>query len=257
MNDCGADKQRKQDTNWQKDDKCNRADARADQRRKRVMAIRENPDGSQTKRKKKRDDSSNAPADQGIHDWFAQAAFHFHCPESDIRLGQNHLQRFDESTEESALLTVFPRQAGTCRQTLSCRSCGDRRHRRRHRLRRRAARSCRNVGSKFGKLRERLPTGHSFPPTEIARNETSGAKSFANLFFRKCAQTRCAPINVDHRHNVRVLVSRSGKVNLRCSYGAVRRHDRPQAGGYSYESKRVTTAGLSSARQKYQAATER
>jgi hypothetical protein len=39
-------------------------------------------------------------------------------------------------------------------------------------------------------------------------------QTFTNFFFGKYAQTCCAPVNMNHRHNDGVLVSRRGKRKL-------------------------------------------
>jgi hypothetical protein len=66
-------------------------------------------------------------------------------------------------------------------------------------------------------LRKRLPIRHSFFPTKIGRQKPAGSNAFADLFFRKCAQTICAPIDMDRRHSG-VLITAAAKVNRAWGY---------------------------------------
>jgi hypothetical protein len=73
----------------------------------------------------------------------------------------------------------------------------------------------RNSRTKLFELRKWLPVCHSFAPPNVRWNETASTQTFTNFFFGKYAQTRCAPANVNHRHNPGVLVRLGGRVNAR------------------------------------------
>jgi len=121
---------------------------------------------------------------------------------------------FVVASGERKELTFVPRQSAARSGSLRCRSSGGRsNHRWRANLRRRQGGRC--FTAELRKLRKRFPTRHSFAPTEIGGNKPTRFQSLANFFFRKCAQTSCAPVNVDHRHDARFYLRRSRKVNTR------------------------------------------
>src|SRR5262249_7680414 len=72
------------------------------------------------------------------------------------------------------------------------------------------------ISGKFRKLRQSLPTGHPFAPTEIGGNETPGTQSLVNFCLRKNTQNRTAAIDMNVRHDYAFYLTGERKSIIRC-----------------------------------------
>src|SRR5262249_41034380 len=168
--------------------------AHAYQRTKTSLTSVEKTKRVQNQRENEPHDHSYATTDDGIKQRLTEAALGLHRFESEIRLGKHHGQGLDERADKAALLPVLPRQAGAARDNCGRRSCA--------RLHRRDSR--RSGSCELWELREGLPTGHALTPADIGWRKAASAQPLANFFFGENAQTRCAAVDMNHRHNALV-----------------------------------------------------
>jgi hypothetical protein len=191
MHNGAADEQTNHDEYRQENDHCGSNSQASHRGKAAIVAIREQAEGLKTEREQKRHNPSYASADQCIDERFAQTAFAFHYAECFCRPDKHHRQRLDERVKKATALAMLPRKAGA-RRSRCCHGSSpalDRRD------------SSRSSPSELWKLREWLPISHAFAPADIGWRKTAGTQAFANFVFRENAQTRCAPVNMNHCHD--------------------------------------------------------
>jgi hypothetical protein len=69
-------------------------------------------------------------------------------------------------------------------------------------------------------LREWLPSGHTLAPANVSWRKAADAQPFANFLLGKNTEAGSAAINMNHRHNAPLVLTRDRKGKTKCALGA-------------------------------------